>query len=251
MKRLSQVGLALALLIGLLSLARHVDPLPQGLRASYFPTEDWSGPPALSSIDPQPSISHILAAWNNRPPSVFSVMWSGSLLVPLAASYTFSAMSDDGSWVFVDGQPLLELGGRHAALTVTRSIQLERGVHAILIKYFQAGGDLDLRVSWNRGDGPLEPIPAWALTPKRPSFGRLAAEAVMERSLAALEWLWLGLVLIAVAAASWPHVARAVAAVRRDAVWRALAAVIAGSLVLNIIGIWYGLSAQTSSARLK
>jgi hypothetical protein len=84
------------------------------------------------------------------------------------------------------------------------SLQLERGVHAILIKYFQAGSDLDLRVSRRRGDGSLEPIPAWALTPKRPSFGRFAAEAMMERSLAALEWLWLGIVVIVIAVASWP-----------------------------------------------
>ena len=246
MKRLLQVGLGVALLTALLGFARRVDPLPQGLRATYFPTEDWSGPAAQSTVDPQPSVSSVLAAWNNHPPPVFSVMWSGSLLVPLGGAYTFATTSDDGSWVYVDGQPLLELGGRHPALTAIRSVQLERGVHAILIKYFQGGGDLDLRVSWSRGDGSLEPIPAWALTPKRPSFGRFAAEAVMERSLAGLEWLWLGIVLIAIVVASWPGIGRASTAVRRDAVWRALAAVIAGSLVLNIIGIWYGLSAQTS-----
>jgi len=57
-------------------------------------------------------------------------MWSGSLLVPLGGAYTF-ATSDDGSWMYVDGQPLLELGGRHPALTAMRSIQLERGVHAM------------------------------------------------------------------------------------------------------------------------
>jgi hypothetical protein len=147
-------------------------------------------------------------------------MRSGSLLVPLGGAYTFATTWDDGSWVYVDGQPLLEIAGRHPALTALRSIQLERGVHAILIKYFQGSGDLDLRVSWSRGDGSFETISAWALTPKRPSFGRFAVEAVIERSLAGLEWLWLGILLIAIVVASWPGIGTASTAVRRDAVWR-------------------------------
>jgi hypothetical protein len=99
MKRLSQLAAAVALLVGFLSFEQRVDPLSQGLRASYFPTEDWSGPAAQSNVDPQASISSVFAAWSNRPPPVFSVMWSGSLLVPLAGAYTFATTSDDGSWV--------------------------------------------------------------------------------------------------------------------------------------------------------
>src|SRR5579862_1399342 len=79
LKRLTQLGLALALLMAVLGLARQIDPLPQGLRASYFPTENWSGPVAQSTIDPQPSVSSIRAAWSRHPPDVFSVIWSGSL----------------------------------------------------------------------------------------------------------------------------------------------------------------------------
>jgi len=62
MKRLVQVGLALVLLTAPLGFARRVDPLPQGLRASYFPTEVWSGPAAQSTVDPQPSVSSVRAA---------------------------------------------------------------------------------------------------------------------------------------------------------------------------------------------
>ena len=247
MTRLRSVGVALvsfALLIGLLSLAWRFHGLPEGLRGNYFSTADWTGELVQSTIDPQPSTANIVAAWGNRPPPVFSVMWTGSLLVPRDGIYTIATTSDDGSWVYVDGQLLLDLGGTHAPITLARSIDLQQGVHAIAIKYFQGGGDFGLNLSWGRGDQPLAAIPSWALTPKRPRFGQFVLAVVLGRSLAAMEWLLAPAMLIGIVVAAWPRIVGASRVVRRDAAWRAVAAVIAGSLVLNVIGIWYGLSSH-------
>src|SRR5690348_13926725 len=92
MARLRLIGgvvLATTSLVVLLAAVRYVNALPEGLRGDYYTTADWTGNPALSSVDSQPSTSRIPRAWGGPPPEVFSVYWRGSLLVPHGGTYTF------------------------------------------------------------------------------------------------------------------------------------------------------------------
>ena len=43
------------LLLVFLAILRALDPLPEGLHATYFSDINWSSEPVLSAIEPQPS----------------------------------------------------------------------------------------------------------------------------------------------------------------------------------------------------
>jgi PA14 domain-containing protein/dolichyl-phosphate-mannose-protein mannosyltransferase len=228
----------LAVLFGL---ARHFDRLPEGLHGSYFTTRDWSSAPVHSTLDPQPSTERLIAAWDGNPPSTFSATWTGSFIALDEDTYTFATASDDGSWVYVDDMLVVENGDRHGTQLASGSIHLARGVHAIFIKYFQDGGDFHFDLLWSRSAASLEPVPSWALTVGRPWFPRFAASVFVARSPPLLEWLWFAMWPVCIGAVAWPQIADAGALLARDSWSRALAAVVAGSFVLNLIGIWWGI----------
>jgi hypothetical protein len=120
-----------------LAIAGAVDPLQQGLTVTYFSDRAWTSTPILSQIDRQPSTDSIMEAWGGGPPASFSATWAGSLFVPRGGAYTFATASDDGSWVYVDGQLVVDNGGGHATTLKQATVRLDRGVHSLFVKYFQ------------------------------------------------------------------------------------------------------------------
>jgi PKD repeat protein len=71
----------------------------------------------------------------------FSVTWDGYLLVPANDTYTFSLRSDDGSYLWVDGNQLINNGGLHSATTVTGTVPLTLGYHHIVVNMFENTGE--------------------------------------------------------------------------------------------------------------
>lgn len=238
--RLALLSFATLLLI-ILALARKFDSLPEGLTATHFPDVDWSATPLPRILDPQPSTDSIVSAWHGNPPPTFSSTWIGSFATVRPGPYTFGTVSDDGSWVYVDGRLVVDNGGRHEASGVTGTIVLDRGVHEIFVKYFQAGGALDFRLLWARGDAPLEPIPSWALFPRRAEFARLLTGIVIRRAVPVAFWLWIGTLVFVAALSLLRPAARAFEILNADRSLAALVSIVAGSCVLNTIGIWWGL----------
>jgi hypothetical protein len=191
------------LILLLLSAAYARDPLGEGLTATYFADAGWSSTPVRSTIDPQPSADHMIGAWRGSAPDTFSTTWTGSFIVLRGGSYTFATVSDDGSAVYVDGRLVVDNGGHHAARTVSGGIHLDRGVHAIFVKYFQDGGGLAFELLWGRGGGALGPISAWALAPRRVEFPRFLASVILRRVWLAAVWLWFAAVAAVLATAAW------------------------------------------------
>lgn len=232
-------------LVALLGAVQRFDSLPEGLHGIYFSTPDWSSAPVHSTVDPQPSTERLVAAWDGTPPPSFSTTWTGFVITLREGTYTLALASDDGSWAFVDGQLVVDNGGRHGVRQAVGSIHLTRGVHGIFIRYFQAGGLLRFDASWARDGAPLEPLPAWALTPRRPTFSRFLASVVVRRALPVAEWLWIAALVVAGATAAWRLAAKRLAARRWDSTSRALAAVCVASLALNLTGLRWGLPGQS------
>jgi hypothetical protein len=82
------------ILLALSQFAAILDPLPEGLNATYFSTPDWNGPALRSSIDPIPSTYSLYLAWRGRPPESCSATWTGWMLVPRDGRYTLATASD-------------------------------------------------------------------------------------------------------------------------------------------------------------
>jgi fibro-slime domain-containing protein len=232
---------AATLLLAFLAGIRALDPLPEGLHATYFPDASWSSPPVQSRIEARPSTDSLTDAWKASPPEAFSTTWKGSFITLREGTYTFGADSDDGAWVYVDQQLMVDNGGRHSPIVTTGSIHLTQGVHAIFIKYFQDGGSFHFDLVWARGAAPLRLMPASVLSTQRATFGRFLASVIVRRALFAGVVLWFAACLVVAAGLLRRALKRWLAVLSDDPVLLALAGVFAASCVLNLVGVWWGL----------
>jgi hypothetical protein len=222
--------------------ASYFSPLKPGLRADYFSNASWTPPAAFSHLDRRIATRTLVAAWSGRPPGAFSVRWNGAVLIPRRGTYTFATVSDDDSQLYVDGRLVVDNSGRHAARSATGTLPLDRGTHTLLLLYAQQGGDLHLELQWAREGGTLRRIPLWALWPRNVAgLVRLAPGLLITTAFEILLWSWIALVILTTATSGWRAVRRPL---EREGVWRELRWIVAGSLVLNVAGIWWGLPGQ-------
>jgi hypothetical protein len=198
------------LVLAVLNLAAALDPLSEGLRGTYHTDAKWRSAPARLTIDPAPSTYRLFLAWRGSPPAVFSATWTGYLIALREGDYTLATSSDDGSQIYVDERIVVDNSRGHAGQIARGSVHLTRGVHRILITYFQDGGPLELELLWARGDEPLRPMPSWAFASSPATFGRFFLSVLVRRSAEALVWPWLALVIAALTFAMSTTVRRAV-----------------------------------------
>ena len=73
--------LVTALLTAVLVIGRSLVPAADGLDARYFVTEQTEGVPTHVVVDRAPSTEQVRARWGASRPDVFSVAWTGYLLI--------------------------------------------------------------------------------------------------------------------------------------------------------------------------
>jgi fibro-slime domain-containing protein len=95
----------------------------------------------------------------------FSVWWQGIFHAPEPGTYVFETLSDDGSWLYIDDQLVVENGGIHSSRRASSKVDLQAGPHDMDIKYFQDGGGVTMEVLWQPPRGPMEFLPARVLSP--------------------------------------------------------------------------------------
>jgi RHS repeat-associated protein len=129
-----------------------------GLRGEYFPNQNRSGTPVLVRNDPV-----INFQWGSDSPGGgcavdnFSVRWTGKVLVPADGTWTFYTSTDDGTFLWVDGQLLINDPNYHGETENPGSIYLTAGEHTIQMEMFEGGGGAVARLSW-QGPGVAKQI---------------------------------------------------------------------------------------------
>ena len=245
MARRTRVSLALFSIVTLALVAslaaRSLDMLPEGLTATYFADENWGRPQPAVLVDSHPSRESLLAAWHGQPPPSFSTTWLGSLFVVRSGTYAFSTVSDDGSWVYVDGRLVVDNGGSHGSGQAAGRIDLAPGVHELFVKYFQHGGDLDLDLRWSRDSDPPGPIPSWMLFPRHVDVWRGLAHVVARRADRVVFLVWLATCALCAAFLLQPQAAAGLVRLRADAGLAVLAGIVTASAALNLIASNWGL----------
>lgn len=88
----------------------------------------------------------------------FGFEFHGTLSIETPGLYGFRSVSDDGSWVYVDGERVIDNGGTHPMVSRTGEIELEAGEHEIRITFFEAGGGEGLEVHWSGPDFEERPL---------------------------------------------------------------------------------------------
>jgi hypothetical protein len=84
-------------------------------------------------------------------PDNFSARWTGSFNFATAGDYTFTAVSDDGIRVWVDGALLIDQWRDQAPTTFTASRTLTAGQHDVKVEWFETGGGAVAKLSWAAG----------------------------------------------------------------------------------------------------
>ncbi len=77
----------------------------------------------------------------------FSARWQGYFTFA-AGTYTFSASTDDGSILYIDGQPVLNEWGDHPAFTANQPVVMTAGQHLVQLDYYQASGAASANLTW-------------------------------------------------------------------------------------------------------
>jgi len=151
-----------------------------GLFAEYFPNLTWTGPPVVSIVDANPSGARMRQDWKGMPPEEFSVRWTGFLTVGRSGLYSFATTSDDGSQLIVDNEFVVDNRGMHSLATRSGSLRLDRGSHAVLLRYVQFGAASALDWSWSRDGGAYTPVPAWALSQRPARYATVVNARIVE-----------------------------------------------------------------------
>jgi choline-sulfatase len=177
-------------------------PQTRGLRAWYYDNQEWKGNPAFEGLDPEISTEAMEA---RRPEGLrrpFSVEWTGYLYIPAAGEYTFFTNSDDGSWLWIDDNLVVDNGGPHGLEMVRGRVHLLKGLHSVRFRYFQIGGIAVLRALWQPKGSLRSALPADLLFPPTTDRASFWMYQTGRALLPWLLWLWgLAVVSLFIAAA--------------------------------------------------
>jgi alpha-L-fucosidase len=129
-----------------------------GLQYSYY-LGQWSRLPNFDTVKivekgicKQPGLT-VKKQENN-----YGLVFTGYLNVPETNIYQFQLTSDDGSMLRIDRKTLMN-DFQHGMETKIMNIVLEKGLHPVEIKFFQAGGGDGLTINWKIGNKPETEIP--------------------------------------------------------------------------------------------
>lgn len=126
----------------------------------------------------------------------FVVAQTRAFFAPVSGEYTFRTMSDDGSWLLVNGRTVVSHYGLHADVAATGTIYLDAGVHTLSVLFFELSGmaaaGYDVLMP---GTATFQPIPdglsqtiRFGATYLTPATLALAAEDRGGSEISAIRW---------------------------------------------------------------
>jgi putative heme-binding domain-containing protein len=143
------------------------EPTGRGILAELFGLPDNAARETFAALKPRASatvgdISLDIPLVQHR--DRFGLRFTGSIHIPKDGAYTFYTASDDGSRLYIDGTLVVNNDGAHGMVEKSGTIELKAGPHALLVTYFDGGGDDGLVVSWKGPGMAKERIPGRVLS---------------------------------------------------------------------------------------
>jgi PKD repeat protein len=132
--------------------ATFASNMSPGCIANYYSDMAWTVPvstniaPRIHFADPTslPTYTSDVSSWpgvyTNGQQTQISVNFTGFILINQTDAYTFYLTSDDGSWLYIDGNLVINNGNEQSAHLVSNTLQLTPGYHSFFVKYFQDPG---------------------------------------------------------------------------------------------------------------
>lgn len=145
------------------NILREREGFSPGLTMEIFHNSSWQGQPAVTRISGLERL-----AWDqdkDKPGGgSFSIRWRGWLLATETGTYRFHLTSDDGSYLDLDGNRVIDNGGEHGVQTKSGSVELPSGMHAIELRYSDVRWHGEIHLEWEiPGAGATETVPLGSL----------------------------------------------------------------------------------------
>lgn len=126
-----------------------IDKNQSGLRTFYYSYDrEWNLDFEKSGIVKRVSFSSLTDKKYQR--NYFFLRTAGIFSAPKAGRYKFLLKSDDGSRLYIDQNLIIDNGGIHPPEKKGKTILLTKGPHFIVIEYFQAAGEAELKFTWRK-----------------------------------------------------------------------------------------------------
>ncbi len=145
-----------------------IGPNPGGIKGEYFSNTSLNGLPALTRIDPAVNFNLVgVGPGDPIPVDGWSARWTADLDVTRADTYMFAVNCQDGTKLWIDGKLLVD---QWVTPTVTSKyfslpIYLDKGVHSLVLEYFDSGGDAVEQLYWSTATMAEVIVPAGPLQP--------------------------------------------------------------------------------------
>jgi len=140
-----------------------------GLKGEYFSNTSLSGMPVLTRIDPEVNINLVgdESPGAPVPGDGWSARWTADLEIPVADTFLFNVNCQDGTRLWIDGELIID---QWITPTVTSQyfalpLYLERGIHSLVLEFFDSGGDAVAQLSWATATMAEQIVPAGPLQP--------------------------------------------------------------------------------------
>ena len=138
-----------------------------GLLGRYYRGLEWAGEPALEQIDPSLALYfHVTLL-----PRPYTVEWTGKLEAPASGTYGFGLESIDDSWLYIDGQLVVET---HVPNQYREGqISLTAGWHDVSVRFVDRTSHSHINLYWRPPGGGQQIIPSEHLLPPQGAYPEL------------------------------------------------------------------------------
>jgi hypothetical protein len=137
--------------------------LEPGLLCRYY-EGSWQKLPDFGPLHPQrqETVATVALPAFVRP-EYYGLVLTGYVVAPADGLYTLHLWSDDGSALFIDGRQVADNDGMHGKAEKSADVALQKGPHAVEVRFLQGPGDSALELWWEGPGMELQPVEANAL----------------------------------------------------------------------------------------
>ncbi len=121
-----------------------------GLKAEYFNNSNMEGEPVVTRIDKTIDFN-----WGQKSPDEniqvdrFSARWTGKLIAPKTGRIKIGVLSNDGSYLYINGKLLINNWGMHGPLLRTTEIDVVKGKeYDIKVEFSEIGNNAEVALKW-------------------------------------------------------------------------------------------------------